>query len=639
MTKDLETLLNLANAFPNFKDKLKPITTKIASEQAKKILEDIAKYVDKGNTYIHFGNVPKVGIYPASPYSTPVGIYSYPLTARIYDLLVKDQIPFMGDAKYLYVLQMENLLELDHQVDYKKYLLSIMDKIISFVKAKWNIYEKKLKDKAASRFFTANWNEDYYIDFDQVALIESKRLDTPEYFINDIVFKILNVFLSEADKINGTRFWYFLNAISLYDSKISSSLIRYLGYDGMLDLGNGIIHKNEPSQAVAVKTENIKILDFFENPLPKLKDSNYKELSKDFNIKSKTHAISDLSPFKILFEIDLKSTDISNLSSLNTSNAVKNIKSNIIYVLADLSDTKINYFVNLFEQAKENFTFLSDKNVYLGPALTEIKTSVDESLDLLKRTKSVSKDLLFEIYDKFSDTLSNYELERTLKSFYKNDSSTQKLKTDPDNAKWIEEKYVKTMTSQYMVKKYLKIMEELNTTFDLLIGNLNNPLEFRKHRDNLLKQKEFLQSSGNWYLTTDLDKLRGTDSFEIVQNLLKKITAKTITIIESLQENALKTNNKEAYDYIVANHRLFVKIHSDLTSSFSDTHYNYFNNYMVNYKPKAELMVNKSDSVDSKSKSEASFVLTLLIKVANSLDKQNLLSVSNDIDKLIDSLT
>ena len=71
--------------------------------------EQLEKYVAKDfkspEYYMQFSDVNKLGINPKSGYSTPLGIYSYPITKQLYRLFVAGKLPFAQGRKYIIVFK------------------------------------------------------------------------------------------------------------------------------------------------------------------------------------------------------------------------------------------------------------------------------------------------------------------------------------------------------------------------------------------------------------------------------------------------------------------------------------------------------------------------------------------------------
>lgn len=54
---------------------------------------------------MQFSDVNKLGINPKSGYSTPLGIYSYPITKQLYRLFIAGKLPFAQGRKYIIVFK------------------------------------------------------------------------------------------------------------------------------------------------------------------------------------------------------------------------------------------------------------------------------------------------------------------------------------------------------------------------------------------------------------------------------------------------------------------------------------------------------------------------------------------------------
>ena len=71
--------------------------------------EQLEKYVAKDfkspEYYMQFSDVNKLGINPKSGYSTPLGIYSYPITKQLYRLFIAGKLPFAQGRKYIIVFK------------------------------------------------------------------------------------------------------------------------------------------------------------------------------------------------------------------------------------------------------------------------------------------------------------------------------------------------------------------------------------------------------------------------------------------------------------------------------------------------------------------------------------------------------
>ena len=55
--------------------------------------------------YMHFSDVNKIGVKPASSFQTPLGIYFYPVNEKIVGQLENGKIPFASERKYLHIVK------------------------------------------------------------------------------------------------------------------------------------------------------------------------------------------------------------------------------------------------------------------------------------------------------------------------------------------------------------------------------------------------------------------------------------------------------------------------------------------------------------------------------------------------------
>lgn len=200
-------------------------------------LEELEKYRGRDDVFVSFTDYvtlgrgrpsraptsPKLGINPTNRYSTPTGIYTYPIS---YVLEKKGRVPFAGTLPYIWVVQSTgNLLDLCNYTedDLEKDLNKLED---------INIFTKYAREH--TRF---------------------AHVDTP-----------------------GGRLWYVLMKVAenhghIIKSKTTtawSKLIKDLGYSGAYDsCGEGIIHNAEPTQAFFVSRSAIKPLEVIHNDINK----------------------------------------------------------------------------------------------------------------------------------------------------------------------------------------------------------------------------------------------------------------------------------------------------------------------------------------------------------------------------------
>jgi len=233
------------------------------------ILEELKEYVDK-NFCIQFSDVNKLGIYPKSHlkfHDTPIGIYFYPLTQKIFNLLKEGEIPFAQDRKYIILFKLTN---------YKKVLLTSEE----FNEEDFNNYLKSLMTDLSEYEIKL---DDFYFELKKCY----KHFNT----FNDL-YKNCDVFKKAVDDMSHhddsgrgkvqTWFGYFWNItrMSAYhaDPRIWSIILRKLGIDCVVDdKGYGTIYPSEPIQGVAFSSSILKMEKVFDNKLTPQKTSRDKE--------------------------------------------------------------------------------------------------------------------------------------------------------------------------------------------------------------------------------------------------------------------------------------------------------------------------------------------------------------------------
>lgn len=161
------------------------------------------------NAFITFTSIDKLGINPRSKYKTPNGIYCYPLS-YVYSETGDDKsmevLPFAGDQMYATIFSAKgNIVNLNSMTDEDKdNYLNILQQADSVI--------RQLVDRLSTT-------------------VEQARVVSP-----------------------GGIFWYITYQLSIHLGKNSNNiwngLFRKMGIDGCVDMGTGIIHPNEPTQAV-----------------------------------------------------------------------------------------------------------------------------------------------------------------------------------------------------------------------------------------------------------------------------------------------------------------------------------------------------------------------------------------------------
>jgi hypothetical protein len=235
--------------------------------------EQLEKYKDDPNIYISFTNIKKLGINPKTYFNTPIGIYSYPLHLIWKDFKHLDKkiwVPWALHMPYIHVFKPKdgtNGLFIDKydENDLKKDIQKIRDS---------NIFDQDKID------FILNQTDQLIIKTPPDIL----------WFITRALTIKKN--LDEIEKIHKGIFNTFASPVRW--NKIFKDI---LGYNYVTDSGEGIIHENEPIQAVFFSVSSIKIIDvIFNRP-------SINTINKHF-IYNKKNKISKNAKFKISVEGD-----------------------------------------------------------------------------------------------------------------------------------------------------------------------------------------------------------------------------------------------------------------------------------------------------------------------------------------------
>ncbi len=209
----------------------------------------IEKYKNDEDVYISYRSIDKIGINPNSKWKTPNGIYTYPLK-QAYELYFSKgkDVPFASEQPYLYFIKVkpeykDNLLYVDSysKNDYNKDLTKLKDK--------FNLSKEEIK-----RYQGIHPGNDYEtMDYDDDGF--------PIYLEKEMsnlspINKLMNItrWLSQPgdkhiEKVGNPNKWTLI-------------FLKVLNYYGIVDKkGMGIIHKNEPMQAVFFTTKAFTVID------------------------------------------------------------------------------------------------------------------------------------------------------------------------------------------------------------------------------------------------------------------------------------------------------------------------------------------------------------------------------------------
>jgi hypothetical protein len=188
------------------------------------------------NLFVSLTSIPKLGINPRSHYNTPLGIYAYPaeyVFQKVGRKLPLNKLPFAGDEPWVNIFRVSensNVIDLEEVTE---------DMYNQYCQRFYEILNKRFSIVVTNKVFAR---------FKEEAKTEA-RVKTP-----------------------GGRLWYVSMQTSkaITDPSKSNSitwnkLFRDVGIDGFIDMGKGIIHPSEPTQAVFFSMKPIQVLDRVEN--------------------------------------------------------------------------------------------------------------------------------------------------------------------------------------------------------------------------------------------------------------------------------------------------------------------------------------------------------------------------------------
>jgi hypothetical protein len=201
-------------------------TTNIKQDTMQELKSILRRYPD---AFVSFTHIPKFGINPSSPYNTPIGLYAYKLEDVVGFLTSIDNIhkTFAADFKYIQVFT----------VDPSAYIWTLTNNSINK-----DVQQKIITSQKSRGFKTGGFSR----------ATTDKKLWFAIYKFIDPDFKT-----EEEDENSSTK------------GVESRKILKQAGIDGVIDPGLGIIHPNEPDQAVFFNIKQLHHLAMLENKLSK----------------------------------------------------------------------------------------------------------------------------------------------------------------------------------------------------------------------------------------------------------------------------------------------------------------------------------------------------------------------------------
>ena len=201
------------------------------------IVDALRPYAEQRNFFVSFSDIPKLGINPKTDYNTPAGIYSYPLR-QMWPAIKANTIPYAGERQYALVFQPRNFIGIVNVNTYTSVYLS----------RHMNLLEQKVIPKIVGSTVV---DPGFFVDFFDEAKRESK-LQTPAGWLWNITRRLASMWARDFNGPKPTIGW--------------NAIMRALDITGVVDWqGSGLIHPNEPTQAVWFSANSLKLLSIARN--------------------------------------------------------------------------------------------------------------------------------------------------------------------------------------------------------------------------------------------------------------------------------------------------------------------------------------------------------------------------------------
>ena len=183
------------------------------------------KYLGRDNVYFTMTDLNKTGIYPLSRETIgPLGVYCYPVTDTTIKQLQNNRLPYANGRAFI------RFFEAKHP---QKILVFPSSGDLNFGLGS-NLTKEDIEK-----------------------LISESNLERKE--------GILRNFNNRGDENPSVALYKTLKAVTGHDANSKTKILRSLGFQGVVDLGNGIIYSNEPTQAVFFSSAFINDLESYPN--------------------------------------------------------------------------------------------------------------------------------------------------------------------------------------------------------------------------------------------------------------------------------------------------------------------------------------------------------------------------------------
>ena len=224
----------------------------------------------------------QTGINPGYRFANPRGIYCYPLTSEIYKQLVNDKLPYVSKAEHIVVFELQKTdkwLNINAQDKYPNWLdicrqmTENAKKMSGKIDQSQNIdFDQILRD---AEYGGKHWN------FSDGAKIYDFGFFLKKFFVGEVFFK----WDSDGGEVYRNK-----QAVAW------QKLIQSVGFVGIYDEGESVLHPSEPTQLVALQVDALKTIKFYET-------KNFRKSKTPFvnskNLEMYLNALSDSEKSKL----------------------------------------------------------------------------------------------------------------------------------------------------------------------------------------------------------------------------------------------------------------------------------------------------------------------------------------------------
>ncbi len=192
--------------------------------------EFFSKITDQPSQYAFtMIGIKKIGINPGTEFNTPAGVYFYPLDKTRYDQLIGNYLPYVSDKPYVGLAKLNwgaKWLKLIRQDDGNE---EDEKKADAYLKKEYDFDMSEVRDE-----------EVRHMDFSPNA-----RIFVKTYFCSKL----------RANRVGTKPTWLW------------TKILRGLGYEGVYDSGNSIIHPSEPTQVVCLSPNAYETIGIYDTAI------------------------------------------------------------------------------------------------------------------------------------------------------------------------------------------------------------------------------------------------------------------------------------------------------------------------------------------------------------------------------------